>query len=175
MKTMPPVTFALAAFLATACSAGSDNSTEPDESASVSTIEIASRDHVDDDLEYPHSPPIGGDHSSAWQNCGVYRDPVLDESAVHSLEHGAVWITYRPDLAAADIEVLEGLADGQTHLLVSPYPGLTAPIVAGAWGAQQSFQSVDDDGIREFITSFQQGAQTPEPGAPCTSGIGEPE
>lgn len=175
MKPMPPVTLALAAFLITACSASTDSPTTPDESSSVSTIEIDSRDHVDEDLEYPQSPPIGGDHSAAWQNCGVYRDPVLDETAVHSLEHGAVWITYRPDLTPADIEVLEGLADGQTHLLVSPYPGLSAPIVAGAWGAQQSFQSVDDEGIRQFIATFQQGAQTPEPGAPCSGGFGEPD
>ena len=72
-------------------------------------------------------------------------------------------------------EDLESLADEQTHLLVSPYPGLSAPIVAGARGAQQSFQSVDDDGIRQFITTFQQGAQTPEPGAPCSGGFGEPD
>jgi hypothetical protein len=60
----------------------------------------------------------------------VYREAVLDETAVHSLEHGAVWITYRPDLAPDDVERLEMLTNGQTHILLSPYPDLTSPIAA---------------------------------------------
>jgi hypothetical protein len=141
----------------------------------VSVVEITDRDHVQGDLDYPQSPPIGGNHNPAWQNCGVYRQPVADENAVHTLEHGAVWITYEPDLDAGQIATLEALADGQTHVLVTPYPGLTQPVVATAWGVQQGYDSADDPGITEFIRAFQEGPQTPEPGAPCTSGVGTPQ
>jgi len=39
-------------------------------------------------------PPMGGTHNQVWQNCGVYETPLRSDLAVHSLEHGAVWITY---------------------------------------------------------------------------------
>ena len=94
--TRPSILATTVAALLVASCGGNDNTTEPAGSAPVSTIAITSRNHVDQDIDYPQSPPIGGDHNPVWQNCGVYRDPVLDEMAVHSLEHGAVWITYRP-------------------------------------------------------------------------------
>src|SRR5438093_3047791 len=58
--------------------------------------------HARGPVAYSVTPPIGGDHSARWMNCGVYSQPVPSERAVHNLEHGAVWITYRPDLPAAD-------------------------------------------------------------------------
>src|SRR5215217_3837704 len=54
--------------------------------------------HVQGPIEYPQVPPVGGPHNPIWVNCGVYEQPVPSEMAVHSLEHGAVWITYRLDL-----------------------------------------------------------------------------
>jgi len=174
MRALSILAIAAAAPLAVGCSAGNDGITTPAASAPVTTIVITSRNHVDQDVDYPQSPPLGGDHNPVWQNCGVYRDPIVDELAVHSLEHGAVWIAYRPDLAATDVEQLEALAKGQTHVLVSPYPELRAPVVATAWGAQQQFETIDDAGIRTFIEAFQQGPQTPEPGATCSRGYGEP-
>ena len=52
-------------------------------------------------VELPVVPPVAGEHNAAWQNCtgNVYDAPIANEHAVHSLEHGAIWITYRPDLA----------------------------------------------------------------------------
>jgi hypothetical protein len=140
----------------------------------VSVVEVTERDHVVG-ATYDHTPPFGGDHNQAWMNCGVYLQQVPDENAVHSLEHGAVWITYADDLAADQVATLEALAAGQTHVLVSPYAGLQRPIVLTAWGVQKGYDSADDPGIAEFIVAFQQGPQTPEPGAPCVGGIGTPQ
>ncbi len=53
---------------------------------------------------------------------------ISNENAVHSLEHGAVWITYRPDLPGGQVETLRDLAQGQTYILVSPYPDLPSPV-----------------------------------------------
>ena len=55
-----------------------------------------------------------------------------DENAVHSLEHGAVWITYQPDLPQEQIEKLSDLAQRNRFVLVSPYPDLPAAVVASA-------------------------------------------
>ena len=55
---------------------------------------------------------------------------------MHSMEHGAVWITYSPDLRQADRQVLTPSAATGDHILVSQYDGLPSPIVASAWGKQ---------------------------------------
>jgi hypothetical protein len=99
---------------------------------------------------------------------------VPNENAVHDLEHGAVWITYQPTLAKADIAKLTSYAKGQTYLDLSPYPNLPAPVVASAWGVQLRLSGASDKRLPAFIAKYKQGPQTPEPGASCTGGIGTP-
>lgn len=118
----------------------------------------------------PGLPPVGGVHSPNWLNCGVYREPVAPENAVHSLEHGAVWITYRPDLPADEVSTLEAYADNLT--LVSPYPDLRTDVVVSAWGTRLLVDDLPDDRIDAFIARYK--GQGPEPGATCTGGVGTP-
>ncbi len=54
--------------------------------------------HLEEPVTYTENPPVGGVHNPVWQNCGYYAAPIPNETAVHSLEHGAIWITYQPDL-----------------------------------------------------------------------------
>lgn len=119
-------------------------------------------------------PPMGGDHDPAWQNCGVYTEPVLSAHAIHSLEHGAVWITYQPGLAADQVAVLEQLMEGRSYTLLSPFEDLASPIVLTAWGAQLELDDANDPRAEVFLERYVQGAQTPEPGAACTGGVGTP-
>jgi hypothetical protein len=127
------------------------------------------RNHTTADVTYAQTPPVGGDHNPTWLNCGVYPKAVPDELAVHSLEHGAVWVTYRPDLPAAQVATLtKELPD--TYIVVSPHDDLSSPVVASAWGAQLALTGVDDPRLEEFVTKYRQGPQTPEPGAACTGG-----
>jgi hypothetical protein len=129
-----------------------------------------SRKHVEGAVKYDKSPPIGGDHNSAWENCGVYTTQIPNEHAVHSLEHGAVWITYKPDLAADQVQKLTAFAQSNPYVLVSPYPGLDAPVSLQAWGRQLKVQSADDSKVSEFVEGYAQGPQTPEKGAACSGG-----
>jgi hypothetical protein len=134
----------------------------------VKTYKVT-RNHTSDPVTYAQTPPVGGDHASVWLNCGVYPQPVKNELAVHALEHGAVWVTYRPDLPAAQVEQLvDEVPD--TYMVVSPYEGIPAPVVASAWGVQLPLTGVDDPRLEEFIQKYRQGPQTPEPGAACTGG-----
>lgn len=132
------------------------------------------RNHVDGTVTYAQTPPAGGDHNPVWLNCGIYTSPVANENAVHDLEHGAVWITYQPTLAKADIDKLTKYAKGQTYLDLSPYPNLPAPVVASAWGKQIKLTGADDPRLKAFVKKYKQGSQTPEPGSPCTGGTGTP-
>ncbi len=143
-------------------------STAPSGVRSYSSL---SRTHTDELVNYPQSPPVGGPHNPAWQDCGFYSEPVRIENAVHSMEHGAAWITYRGGLPAAQVEKIRNLAD-QSYVLASPYPNLPAPVVASAWGKQLRLDSAGDPSLDRFVNTYSQGPQTPEPGAACTGGIG---
>lgn len=133
------------------------------------------RDHVTGAVVYPQTPPVGGKHSATWQNCGVYSAPVPNENAVHSLEHGAMWITYRPDLPAAEIATIVGDTSGEPYALVSPYPGLPSPIVLSAWGVQLKLSSATDPRLKSFVETYKSGSRAPESGGECTGGAGTPQ
>jgi hypothetical protein len=141
----------------------------------VTTFGGLSRNHTNSPVHYAQTPPVGGDHNPVWQNCGYYPQPVHNENAVHDLEHGAVWITYQPNLPKAQVDVLANMARSQQFVLVSPYPGLPAPVVASGWGVQEWFHSANDAGLTQFVDKYRQGPQTPEPGALCTNGTGTPQ
>jgi hypothetical protein len=159
-----------------ACGSDSNSSTSapggtgaptPGEPEGTVTYTGLTRNHVDTPVDYPQTPPVGGNHNPVWQNCQYYDTSVPNERAVHSLEHGAVWITYGPDTSQADKDVLKAIADQGDHILVSEYDGLPAPIVATAWGKQLLLQSVSDPRLQQFVDVFQSGPQTPEPGVTC--------
>lgn len=140
----------------------------------VVAFDVTEQNHVPGTVDYPQTPPVGGDHAPVWQNCGFYDESVVAEQGVHSLEHGAVWITYRPDLPASDQDELRALADRQTFVLVTPFEDLPAPIVASAWGRQLRLDAAGDPALAEFVRAFRQADSAPEPGAPCTGGEGTP-
>lgn len=125
-------------------------------------------------IPFGELPPVGGTHFDRWQNCGIYTEPVNPGYAVHSLEHGAVWITYQEDLPADEVSQLQDRVRGQTYLLLSPYPEQRSPIVLTAWGLQLEVDSAADRRIDQFIERYRVGPQTPERGAVCTGGVGEP-
>lgn len=146
--------------------------TEP--AGGVRSFSGLTQNHVRTAVDYPQVPPVGGDHDATWLNCGIYPQPVRNENAVHSLEHGAVWITYQPGLAADQVGKLQGLVRGKPFTLLSPYDGLPSPITASAWGKQLTVTDASDPRLAKFIRDYAQSPQAPEPGAPCTNGVGTP-
>ncbi len=129
---------------------------------------------VGDPVTYDRHPPVGGTHWAApgWVECGFYDTQLPDEPAVHDLEHGAVWIAHRPDLAAADLEILKQLVRTDDKLLVTPYADLRAPLVVTAWGAQLDLQQAGDGRLVQFIARYTNADTAPEAGATCGEGKG---
>lgn len=137
----------------------------------VKTYDNLVGNHVKTPVTYTQSPGVGGDHNPVWTNCGIYTQPVEETRAVHSMEHGAVWLTYRPNIPAAQIQQLTDLVGSSGYVLLSPYDGQTSPVTATAWGAQLTVDSASDARLEQFLSKYVQGEQTPEPGAPCTGGV----
>lgn len=138
----------------------------------VQTWDKLARDHVQTDVDYPMTPAVGGKHDPAWANCDsvVYTEEVREENAVHSLEHGAVWISYNDEAADADVQKLTQKVESTTYTFISPVGEQDSPITLSAWGHQLKVKKASDPRIDRFLEKFVQGEQTPEPGAPCTGG-----
>ncbi len=125
-------------------------------------------------IEYDRSPPTNGKHDPLWQNCGAYERPIKDRHAVHSMDHGVVWITHRPDLPAGAVETLRSYGD-EKYVIVSPYPGQDAPVIATSWRVQLELDGADDPRLREFVDGFRSSELAPLSGNRCEGGAGDPE
>jgi hypothetical protein len=136
--------------------------------------EDPSHDHVDGPVEYDRTPPLGGPHNVRWLACDVYDEPVPAELAVHSIEHGAVWLAHDPELPEAQRAALAQLAaTDPEYVLVAPQDGLDSRVVAVTWGAALEASSADDPRLAAFVEAYAGGGQGGEPGAPCrTGGLG---
>lgn len=149
-------------------------SSPPPSTAAATGVEhfvITDKSHADGPITYAQDPPAGGPHAPIWQECGFYHFPISSENAVHALEHGAVWITYQPDLAPDQIDELRKMSR-MREVLVSPYPGLDSPVVATSWGHQLRLGSADDPRLEDFISEYLDGPDAPEPAAGCNDGRG---
>jgi hypothetical protein len=131
----------------------------------------ADRNHVQGTIKYDSAPPVGGNHSQYWADCTgtVYANAIASENAVHMLEHGAVWITYRPGLAESEVAKLATFVEGKDRMAMSPYPNLKSPISLQSWGYQLFLNSASDSRIQKFITALRYNPKTtPEFGATCS-------
>ncbi|MFF4268379.1 DUF3105 domain-containing protein [Streptomyces sp. NPDC001536] len=132
-----------------------------------------SQTHVTKTVKYPMTPPAGGDHDARWMNCNgdVYTKELNNMNAVHSLEHGSVWVTYTSKAKKADVEALAAKVKKTPYTLMSPYEGQAAPIMLTAWGHQRTVTSASDPNVDKFFETYVQGEQTPEKGATCQGGL----
>lgn len=135
--------------------------------AGVKSFTGLSRKHITTNLAPTALPPTGGDHAPDWTKCGIYDASVNTSMSIHSLEHGAAWISYQPSLPKDQIKTLESFVTSNPYRLVAPYDNLASPIVLSAWGKQLSVDNASNSRVEIFLKAFTQGPDTPEPGAPC--------
>ena len=137
------------------------------EGVTVADEEALGRNHVAGPVDYPELPPPAGDHNGVPQTCDVYSEPIAPEHAVHSLEHGAVWVTYNEAASEDDVAALEDEVRGDPYRLLSPLPEQESPVVLTAWGRTLEVDSADDERVDQFLRAYTNGPQTPERGAAC--------
>lgn len=138
----------------------------------ISVVQYAGGVHKPGALRYDQSPPFGGEHNQTWADCmgTVYPKQIASENAVHALEHGAIWITYRPDLPADQVDALKKKVDGVEYMLMSPYAGLKTPVSVQSWGHQLFLDSAGDGRLDTFIKDLRlNSVTTPEYSASCSN------
>lgn len=143
----------------------------PSDLSAVKSYSGLTNKHVPlgESLDYPQSPPVGGDHAPVWIECGAYDEPLPEVNAVHDLEHGTTVLHYLPGLPESDLEVLASkLPDNG---IMAPYPGLRAPVVVTVWGRQLDLLGASDPRLDLFIKAFGNGETAPEPFASCHGGV----
>lgn len=148
------------------------DSADPNKIAGIVHKSFPSGDHINGVIKYAESPPMGGPHAPVWADCTgtVYPNQIANENAVHDLEHGAIWITYKPGLASDQLDVLTKLVSGQQFMLLTPYAGLKTNISLQAWGYQLFVDSASDPRVKQFIKDLRLNqTNTPELGASCTN------
>ena len=141
--------------------------------------------HVTGPVTYAVVPPAGGPHNATWMNAGVYTKPIPSERALHNLEHGAVWITYNPDLPRTEIATLTKFVGEQSmvtesqqasgvanqanrYVDLSPWATntLPSPIVLSSWGYQLRVTSAADPRMQQFVNTFRNSSKySPEYGS----------
>lgn len=134
-------------------------------------IEKVERGHVQTAVNYPESPPIGGNHNPVWVGCDQksYNQEIRSEMAVHALEHGGVWVTYQPTLERSKIDAIKAKVKTSAATFSSPYSTQKSPIALSAWGKQLELNDINDPRLDQFLVKFRKSPQSPEPGATCTA------
>jgi len=132
---------------------------EPDGPDFSISHESQGAEHIADGAEHPpynSNPPSSGWHFATPASGGFYDEPLPDERVVHNLEHGDIWIAYRPDIGEGAKDTLRSFAGRFT--VVSPREANEGDISLVAWGRVDTFDItgglVDEERIRDFIKRY---------------------
>jgi|SRR6185436_7962794 len=104
---------------------------------------------------YNSNPPTSGWHWPAPAAWGVYPLGQPDERLVHNLEHGGIWISYKPDkVDQATIDQLNDFAKRFGKIIVEPRAANDAPISLAAWRHLQNLDVYDESTVLKFIDAY---------------------
>ncbi len=101
---------------------------------------------------YNSNPPTSGPMYEEVGGAGIHDQEVPDEKLVHSLEHGAVVVSYKADLSKDQIDQVKSIYDsvGGRKILV-PRKNLDVPVALTSWGRLMKLQTIDANQIKAFM------------------------
>lgn len=122
--------------------------------------------------DYNSNPPTSGWHYANPAQKGIYKNQLPDEQAIHNLEHGYVWISYRLDASLEIIKQLENFYGFGKKVVVEPRKENDKLIAITAWNWLDKFDPVSSTSlsdtelkrIGDFIDEYIN--KGPEPNAP---------
>lgn len=108
-------------------------------------------------FEYNANPPTSGPHFGTPAEWGVYQEEIHDQILIHNLEHGGVWISYKPGIDAALVAKLEAFHhEFGRKIIVAPRPANDADIALAAWNHLDKFSASEfsEERVRVFIKAY---------------------
>src|SRR3989338_5319739 len=107
------------------------------------------------DPPYNSNPPTSGCHDPAPADWGTYDAALTDQKYIHNLEHGGIWISYKPDRVDAETVLkLKDFANRYKLIIVAHREANDAPISLAAWMHLLNLDSFDERAILEFIEAY---------------------
>ncbi len=147
-------------YLFTSSNSAPDSSTKPGE-----LLENQGAEHIADGSKehppYNSNPPTSGWHWPEAAPWGIHDNPEADERYVHNLEHGGIWISYKPSVVSAeDISRLKDFAQRYRKVIVTPREANDSNIALAAWTRLQKLDAFDETTILRFIEAhYDQGPE----------------
>lgn len=130
---------------------------------------IQSRDHIEVGSPHPaynSNPPTGGWHYASAASLGVYEAGLPDETLVHNLEHGHIWLSYSDANDQEALDLLRQLRnDYRSWVIVTYRPETPTRIAAAAWGRLLTLDDLDSDQLYAFIERYHNRAPESIPGS----------
>jgi len=131
-------------------------------------FEIVGRNHIPGGTfgsGYNSNPPSSGPHWASPAKNGFYDSALPDEQLIHNLEHGHVWIAYKPDVGEEIKNELKKIAEDEDwKVVVASRDKNETKIACVAWGRVLKMDEPDFDKIRDFIKTYRNRGpeKTPE-------------
>lgn len=119
------------------------------------------------EIAYQSNPPTSGNHWPIPLTDGVYNTEKPEEAIVHSLEHGRVWISYKPTISE---EVKKKLRKfGSQGVIITPRSANETDIALAAWTRLDAFNlpadgALDETRVRDFILRYKNRGPENVPG-----------
>lgn len=134
-------------------------------------------------VQYNSNPPSSGPHYPYWAAYQSFAKPVDPRYWVHNLEHGAIALLYKCDVAGGCTDVVNALraaadalpddpicnkaAGVRVRVVLTPDPDLDVPVAASAWGWTYKAACIDMPSLTSFVLEhYGQGGESN-----CTNGI----
>lgn len=108
-------------------------------------------------VTYQSNPPTSGNHWGTPLKEGIYEEEKPDEAVVHSMEHGRVWISYKPSISDELKNELVDLLKNKSAIILTPREANDTDIALAAWGRLDTFnveENLDTKRILDFIKTY---------------------
>jgi len=104
---------------------------------------------------YNSNPPTSGWHYQNPADWGIYQKELPDEQLIHDLEHGGIWISYRPDIPSDQKMIIEYIAaQYSAKVIVTPRPENDSDVAVAAWQRLLKLEVPLTEEKRGLITQF---------------------